>query len=402
MKTTSVSVEEGAGARLVELPFSEKEFQRRLRGIRKRMRERELDAFVTFTPENLYYVNAHDTPGYYWYQACIISHNAAPVTVVRLVEAGATLSMGWSRRAVTYTDQDDPIEATMGLLSELGLASRKVGMEGNAWFVSPRRYEQLAKLIERAGGEVVDASGLIESMRATKSDEELAYSRAAGKVVVRGMAAAIEASHEGANENDVAASAVSALIRAGGEYAGLPPFIASGRRSSIAHVTWSGRIYRRGDALAYELPGVVKRYCAALFRCGTIGAPSKDIRRRADAIKEALEAVIEAIRPGVTFDSVNQVHRGIFAKHGFGHLIKFQTAYSLGINYPPDWGEGHIVKIQANDERTLETGMVFHVGIALYDLGHSAIETTETVAVTESGCEVLTETSEFARDIFVA
>ena len=309
MPPSSLSIEEGTGSRLVELPFTDAEFARRLEGIRSRMRERGLDAFVSFTPENLYYANAHDTPGYYWYQAIVVTHDQAPVTVVRLVEAGATLAMGWSRLAAVYSDHEDPVEHTLDLLEDLGVAERTVGMEANAWFVTPLRYEVLRAGIEKRGGKVVDASGLVESMRATKSDEELAYTRMAGKVVSRGMAAAIATSHDGANENDVAAATVSALIKAGGEYAGLPPFIASGPRASICHVTWSGRTYQKGDVLSYELPGVVKRYCAALFRCGTVGAPSSEVERRGKVIREALEAVLEAIRPGAVFHDVNQVHR---------------------------------------------------------------------------------------------
>lgn len=398
MDISTANVEDGTGPRLVDLPFSDAEFRRRLHGVRTRMREQGVDVFITFTPENLYYLNAHDTPGYYWYQACVISHDEAPITVVRLVEAGATLSMGWSRRAVIYSDRENPVDATLGLLRELGIEARSIGMEADAWFVSPRRYQALAEGIQKAGGRVVDASGTVESMRATKSQEELRYTREAAKIVVRGMAAAVEASHEGASENDIAAQAIAELVRSGGEYAGLPPFIASGVRSSICHVTWSGRVLQRGDVLTYELPGVVRRYCAALFRCGTVGQPTKEISKRAAATREALQAVIDAIRPGVTFQDVNRVHRQAMVKYGYGHLVRFQTAYSLGINYPPDWGEGHIIKIQDNDERLLAPGMVFHVGIGLYDLGTSVVETSETVAVTEDGCDVLTE---FPRDLFV-
>jgi 8-oxo-dGTP pyrophosphatase MutT (NUDIX family) len=44
-----------------------------------------------------------------------------------------------------------------------------------------------------------------------------------------------------------------------------------------------------GDVLNYELPGVVKRYCAALFRSGVVGAPGDEVARRARVVREALE-----------------------------------------------------------------------------------------------------------------
>lgn len=399
MTVKATRIEEETQPRIVDLPFSEQEFERRLDGIRSGMRAKGLDAFITFTPENLYYVNAHDTPGYYWYQALVVTQDRPPMTVVRLIESSATLWMGWSRLAVTYGDRDDPIAATVWLLGELGVINETVGLEADAWFISPRRYALLTQAIEEAGGTAVDASGLIEAMRITKSAEELAYMRAAARVVERGMAAAIASSHVGVSENDVAAATTAELIRAGGEYAGLPPFIVSGPRTSICHATWSGRTYQQGDLLNYELPGVVKRYCVALFRCGTVGPPDPEISRRAAVTREALEAVIEAIKPGVTLHDVNAVNRRVFEKHGLGHLHRHRTGYSLGVNYPPDWGEGHIISIWENDHRTLEPGMTFHLGVGMFDLGHNTVETSESVCVTETGCEVLTN---FPRDLFVA
>jgi Xaa-Pro aminopeptidase len=252
------------------------------------MSSRGLDAFVSFTPENIYYLTAHDSPGYYFYQASVVTHSQPPVNVLRRIETTNTLGRGWSRRAVGYEDRQDPIEATCGLLEELGVASRTVGAEGDAWFVSPKRYEQLGQAITHAGGKLVDASGVIEGLRVIKSTEELAHIRTAARAVERAMRVAIDVSRTGTNENDVAGETVRELIRAGSEYAGLPPFITSGPRTSLCHSTWAGRTYEAGDVLNYELPGVVNRYCAALFRCGTLGRPDGEFQRRAAMVQESL------------------------------------------------------------------------------------------------------------------
>jgi Xaa-Pro dipeptidase len=395
----AVKIQEGTGPLVDSLPFSDAEYQRRLTAIRAEMTRRGLEAFVSFTPENIYYVTGHDTPGYYFYQACVITHKGPPVNVLRRIETTNTLGRSWSRLAVGYEDREDPVEATLGLLAQLEVVGRKIGAEGTSWFIGPMRYIQLQEGVRNEGGQLVDASGIIEDLRVIKAPEELAYIKQGARIVERAMKAGIDASREGTNENEVAAAIVAETVRNGGEYAGLPPFITSGPRSSLCHATWAGRRFGKGDVLAYELPGVVKRYTAALFRMGTVGRPDDEVKRRAAASTEALESVIAAMKPGATSDSVHQVTRRVFEKYGYSHLFGHRTGYSVGINYPPDWGEGQIMSIWAGDQRPLRAGMTFHLVPGLFELGKHLINISETVLVTERGCEAVTN---FPRELFVA
>lgn len=399
METSKVRVQEGTGPLVDALPFSDQEFRRRLDNTRRAMAARDLAAFISFTPENIYYLTGHDTPGYYFYQACVVTPTRPPINILRRIETTNTLGRTWSRLAVGYEDRQDPVEATLGLLHDLGVADKLVGAEADAWFIGPKRYLELQQGVERAGGRLVDASRLIEEQRVIKSGEELAHIRTAARAAERAMRAAIGASRAGTTENEVAAAMSAELIRAGSEYAGLPPFITSGPRTSLCHSTWAGRTYLAGDVLNYELPGVVKRYCAALFRCGTVGRPSEEVARRGAIVREVLENVLESIKPGATSGEVHEAGKAVFRKHGLAHMVGHRTGYSVGINYAPDWGEGQIMSIWEGDERPLRTGMTFHLVPGIYDLGRHTIIISETVLVGQAGCEVITD---FPRDLFVA
>lgn len=410
MPVASIRIETESGPLLDTLPFTNGEYERRLSALRAAMAGRGLDYFVSFTPENIYYITGHDSPGYYFYQACVVGLTADPVNVLRKNESTNTLWRSWSRRVVVFDDRvstpgldvrDYPAEATVALLSELGLQGRKVGLEAESWFVTPKRYAHLVAGIEQSGAAVEDASGLVERLRVIKSAEEVNHMRAAARVAEAGMAAAIKASRAGTNENEVAAAAVAALAAAGGEYAGLPPFITSGPRTVLTHSTWAGRRYEPGDVLNYELPGVVKRYAAAMFRTGTVGEPDAETLRRGEAIVECLEANIESIRPGRTSHDVHMAGQDALRRLGYDQLRcpGLRTGYSIGINYAPDWGEGYIMSIQEGDERQLESGMTFHLIPTFYDWGTSVIGTSDTVLVTDTGCEVITN---YPRGLFVA
>jgi Xaa-Pro dipeptidase len=386
----SVKIQEGTGPLVDRLPFDDAEYRRRLDGVRAEMAKRDLAAFISFTPENIYYLTGHDTPGYYFYQACVVTPERPPINVLRRIETTNTLGRSWARLAVGYEDREDPIEATLALLHELDVIGRTVGIEADAWFISPKRAYQLQSGVEKAGGRIVDASQIVEGLRVIKSDPELAYIRAGARAVERAMQAGFNASRVGTNENEVAAAIVAELIRHGSEYAGLPPFITSGPRTSLCHATWAGRALKQGDVIGFELPGIIKRYCAALFRFGFLGKPDAEFTSRYAMVREALENVIAAIKPGATSGQVHNANKAVFSKYGYGHMLGHRTGYWVGINYPPDWGEGHIISIWEGDERPLQPGMTFHLVPGFYDLGRYEIAVTDTVLVTNSSCEVIT------------
>src|SRR5262249_54419692 len=99
---------------------------------------------------------------------------------------------------------------------------------------------------------------------------------------------------------------------------------------------------------------------------------------------------IAAIRPGVTSRSVDEAGRRLVDEAGLGKYWLHRTGYSIGLGFPPGWGEGHIFDLKPHDERTLQAGMTFHLVPNLLIPGIGAIGFSETVLVTKTGCQVLT------------
>ncbi|MEA2582058.1 MAG: Xaa-Pro dipeptidase, partial [Thermomicrobiales bacterium] len=65
-------------------------------------------------------------------------------------------------------------------------------------------------------------------------------------------------------------------------------------------------------------------------------------------------------------------------------------AYSLGIGFPIDWNDCPVV-IKHGESFVLEPGMVFHCTTSLRDTAKYGTAFSETVLITDSGAEVLTE-----------
>jgi Xaa-Pro dipeptidase len=370
------------------LPFAESEYRQRLAGVRRKMAERGLRVFLTHTPENIYYLTGYQTPGYYMYQTLIVPEAGEPLILTRLIEETNVLAGSWVQNRATYHDTQDPARVTYESLASAGHTRGPIGVEKDCWFLSIKQYERLGELLGPQA-ELVDASGLVESLRVVKSAAEIEYIRKAAGTANAGMRAGLEMIAEGRTENDLAVAIHSGIIQAGGEYMSLPPFISSGPRTYLTHATWDGRRLERGEVVFIELCGTVKRYSAALLRCAYMGDdPPPKIRRMAEASRDVLNAVIEAIRPGVTADEVDRAARETYREHDID--VNKRTGYSIGISFPPDWGEGHALSLREGEARVLEPGMVFHMPCTVRVWGLAAISTSETVLVTPTGREVLT------------
>ncbi len=127
------------------------------------------------------------------------------------------------------------------------------------------------------------------------------------------------------------------------------------------------------------------------MRTAVLGEPSSEIQSMCDVVLQALNAAIAAIRPGVAAGSVDQACRGVIEDAGMEAMFRKRTGYSMGVAFAPDWGEGHIVSLRKDDPTELVPGMVFHIPPALRAFQRLCVGLSESVLVTEAGCEVLTQ-----------
>jgi Xaa-Pro dipeptidase len=189
-------------------------------------------------------------------------------------------------------------------------------------------------------------------------------------------------------ENDIAAEIHQAMIRAGSEYPAISPFVASGWRSAVGHATWEGRRVEPGECVFLEVGGCVGRYHTALMRTAYVGAePPPPIAEAERLIQEAMQVSLEQIAPGVAAGDVDIQNRYILERYSHGGTQATRSGYSIGIAFAPDWGEGHILSIQAGESRYFKENMTFHLIPWLQVAGVFGMGLSETVRVTADGCE---------------
>ena len=379
------------------LAFSLGEYRRRYDAVLAGMQTRDIDVLLVRSPENITYLTGYETPGYYGYHCLILPSDQDPVLVVRLVELTNAWEFSWLDETQPVLDHEVPYELTLAVLRRRGLADKRLGVEKTGWFTPIAEYEAVTAALPDAT--LIDGSGIVEAARVVKSEEEIELMRHCAGMLDQGAAGGLEMVREGVNENDIAAEIHRVLVGLGSEYPGLPHFVLSGERTSLSHGTWRGRQVARGDPVYFELSATRNRYSAALMFTAAVGEPRDPrVRGMAEASLAGLQAAKDAIRPGVPCEAPYQALHGAWEAHGFGENHLSRAAYSIGLCFPPDWGEGQILSLRRGEPRPLEPNMTFHIISIGFNYRELGLGFSATVRVTEDGCE---DFSDFPRELLI-
>lgn len=379
-----------------DLPFPVQEYAARLAQVQRVMSRCGIDVLMINHLENIYYLTGYRTIGFYSFMALFVPANGNPIHLVRLIEKSALQGSSWVEDAVFYPDTEPHIEAAVRVIKDRGWQNCQLGVDKSAWYLTIDDFEKLQNCLPQARW--TDSALLVENLRLIKSPAEQEYSRKAGKAASEGMRSAIDALQAGITEDDLMAAAYAGLFRMHSEYPGLPPLINSGIRHTMAHAMAEGNPVCAGDAVYFEIGASIKRYHAATLRIGFVGTPPKLFLDLTDLCRRSLEAGLREMKPGNPAELVDQAARKVIADAGYGDKFRHKAGYSIGIALPPDWSEARTMMLRGGETRPLLPGMVFHFLPAVFEYREYGVGLSETVAITETGHEILTNVE---RKLFV-
>ncbi len=165
------------------------------------------------------------------------------------------------------------------------------------------------------------------------------------------------------------------------------PYVTSGPRSMIGHATWEGREVQPGEHVFLEVGGCYRRYHTAMMRTAVVGDLTPSMHKAQEKMKEALTAVHDLVRPGVTVSDADNLVRSIISDNDVHANLVTRAGYSIGIAFPPSWDEGYIISLKQGDFTVLEEGMTFHIIPWMWGVdGDKTVGTSDTIYLTEDGC----------------
>ncbi len=381
----------------VELNFSREEYAERLAKTRTAMAEASIELLLVSDPSNMHWLTGYDGWSFYVHQCVLVPADGEPLWFGRAQDANGakrTVYMdtdhivGYPDHYVQSTERH-PMDCLSQLVADRGWGRLAIGVEMDNYYFSAAAFASLRRNLPRADFE--DATGLVNWQRAVKSPQELEYMRRAARIVEKIHARILELVEPGMPKNELVAEIYRAGIVGadgyGGDYASIVPLLPSGADASAPHLTWNDKPFEVGEATFFEVAGVYRRYHCPLSRTVFLGKPRQGFLDAEQAVLEGLASGLEAVRPGNTCQQVARAFFDVLARHGIGKDSR--TGYSIGLSYPPDWGE-RTMSLRAGDETELRENMTFHFMPGLW-LESWGLEITESVVVTKSGAECLAQ-----------
>lgn len=369
------------------LSFPVAEYRARVRRVQREMATLDLDALLCHTAANVCYLTGFEAVLWFKYTLAIVPREGDPILVAQDFEMPNACATAWCADRVTYPCHGDPVALTRDVLRRRGLARRRLGIELNRWSLSVPTWRKLRAALP--GARLVDASAVVDQVKAIKSPAEIAVLRRSAALTSRGMIAACRAVHSRHSDQAVAAAAYEALIRGGSEYMALDPIVTVGARSSMPHSTHRRVTIGRGAPVLIEVGACVHRYSTACMRAALTRPAPAEMRRLYAACRESVDTVVAHMRPGVSGNAIARRADRVMSPFVGDYVWHGVYGYSLGLGFPPDWNDCPAV-IQRGVDLVLRAGMVFHVSTSLRHVGVGGVAFSETVLVTPTGAEVLT------------
>jgi len=191
----------------------------------------------------------------------------------------------------------------------------------------------------------------------------------------------------GVKEAEVAAEMEYAARRAGAEAMSFPTIIASGARSALPHGRASNQPIKPGGFVVCDFGVILAGYCSDQTRTIWVGSVPDEARRAYEAVREAQQAAIAAVRPGIPVGEVDAAARKVLRKAGLGRYFTHSTGHGVGLEIH------EAPRVADGQPEILQPGMVITIEPGVYFPGKWGVRIEDMVAVTAGGCEVLTPTS---------
>ncbi len=344
----------------------------RLTKLRKDLLSQGLDGILILEPDNRRYLSGFT--------------GSSGALLITASEALLFTDFRYTEQAAAQAHSFRVIKHGQVIWDDLGIYARGVvnlAFEQN--FVTYEQFQLVSEKLKEC--RLVPVAGLVENLRSIKEDKELAEMRRAGELADRAFSHILTYLQPGISEREIGLELEFFMRQQGASGPSFEFIVASGPRSSLPHGTATERRIAKGELVTMDFGCVVNGYCSDITRTIVVGEPSDQQREIYRVVLEAQTASLEALKAGMTGQEVDKVAREIISRNGYGENFGHGLGHGVGLAVHEE------PRLSPAGLKVLEPGMVVTVepGIYLPDWGGVRIE--DTVAVTETGCTLLTKSA---------
>jgi Xaa-Pro aminopeptidase len=339
--------------------------------------------------------------GLTWQSALILTRSGERVAIIGRLESETARRTGAYPTVIPYDESIRPeLLRALERLDPQQIALNYSPNDVLADGLSYGLYQVLTGYLQDTpfAGRLVPAEAVIGALRGRKTPSEVALIRAAIETTEQIYQRTFDFLRPGLSEIEIGAFMQGQLGEFGvgpAWHAGHCPTVNAGPDSPVGHVGRTEQIVERGHLLHFDFGVQQDGYCSDIqrmvyFLAPGEGRPPEPVQHGFDTVVRAIQAAVEAMRPGLLGKEVDAVARGVVTGAGYPEY-KYATGHHLGRLahdgggiLGPEWE-----RYGDTPNRPLEAGQVYTVepGLAVPGYGYVGLE--EDVLVTETGAEFL-------------
>lgn len=261
--------------------------------------------------------------------------------------------------------------------------AKRIGIDPND--ITVASMAALEKALPR-GAEFVHLPSAVETQRMVKDENELDLIRKSCLTNCAAFEATVKKIKPGMRESDVAAELEYQQRKRGASGAAFETIVAAGPRTALPHARPTDARIGPNVLLLIDMGAIQEGYTSDMTRMLHLGDAPKQVRSWYGDVLEAQLAAIDAVREGASAGAVDRAAREVLKAKGHGELFTHSTGHGLGLEVHESPG------LRKKDKTRLQAGMVVTIEPGIYIEGVGGIRIEDTVAVTKTGCEILTPT----------
>lgn len=341
------------------------------------MEQSGIDVMLITDPKHVYYLTGFACDPHERFLGIVVPQQGKPTMIVPALDGDKAAAVSVVKQIATHTDTDNPYDILKQHLPQQ--ATRFAIEKGH---MSVQRYEALTSAT--AAKSFVDAGPLLQAMRAIKSEEEVVRMKEAVRLVEAVLLEGVSRVKVGMSEIEVVAELEYLMKKLGSDGPSFSTMVLAGENAALPHGVPGSRTIKEGELLLFDMGVYANGYASDITRTFAVGEVNDTCKEIYNTVLAANMAAIEAVKPGVTFGSLDRTARKVIADKGYGDYFTHRLGHGLGIDlheYP---------SVHERNEDVLEPGMMFTIEPGIYVPKVAGVRIEDDVIVTTDGVEVLT------------
>ena len=344
-----------------------------IKKIQEKLIEKNLDAVLVTDEKNQRYASGFPiTDG-----AVVVGlEKSWLITDSRYIEAAEAAVDGSLTEVVLY-DREHPLT---GIIRSVCAGMARLAAEDKK--LSHVGYLGYEKAL---GRELLPAGDLFETLRASKTEEEIACMIEAQRISEKALETVLHIIKPGMTERQVAAELVYNMLKNGSEGNSFDPIVITGSKTSLPHGVPGDKVIQSGDFVTMDFGSIKHGYCSDMTRTVAVGSASEEMRNVYDTVLRAQLAGIAAAKAGVPGKEIDAAARKVISDAGYGKYFGHGFGHSLGLDIH------ELPNANPSGEAPMPAGAVCSAEPGIYIPGRFGVRIEDVMVIREGGAEIITK-----------